>query len=343
MIQDAIATAVRGRELSPDLAAETMRSVMHGEVTDGQLGGLLAALRTRGETASEIAAFARAMEEVARTIRLPATGPLVDTCGTGGDGSGSLNISTAAALVTAGAGVPVAKHGNRAVSSGCGSADVLEALGVRLPVPPGDEARVMAEAGIVFLYAPAHHPAMRYAAAVRREIGIRTVFNILGPLLNPAQADAQLLGVYDPALVLPVAGALVTLGRKRAWVVHGSGLDELTTTGESQVAALDRGAIETFTITPEELGLSRVPVAALRGGGPAENARKVLEVIGGADGPARDIVLLNAAAAILLGGRARDLSSGFSAAERAVERGAALDRLERLVRATGGVPCSSTT
>ncbi len=343
MIRDAIAVAVRGHELPPELAAGAMRSVMHGEVTDGQLGGLLAALRTRGETASEIAAFARAMGEVARTVRLPTSGPLVDTCGTGGDGSRSLNISTAAALVAAGAGVAIAKHGNRAVSSGCGSADLLEALGVRLPVMPGDEARVMAEAGIVYLHAPAHHPAMRYAAAVRREIGIRTIFNVLGPLLNPAQADAQLLGVYDPALVIPVAGALATLGRERAWVVHGSGLDELTTTGESTVSELDRGAIKTFTITPEELGLSRVPVAALRGGGPAENARKVLEVLDGADGPARDVVLLNAAAAILLGGRARDLAGGFAAAERAVEQGAALDRLERLVRATGGVPCFSTT
>ena len=343
MIRDAIAAAVGGRELSPALAAGAMRSVMHGEVTDGQLGGLLAALRTRGETASEIAAFARAMGEVARTVRLPSSGPLVDTCGTGGDGSMSLNISTAAALVAAGAGVSVAKHGNRAVSSGCGSADVLEALGVRLPLKPGDEARVMAEAGIVYLHAPAHHPAMRYAAAVRREIGIRTVFNVLGPLLNPAQADAQLLGVYDPALVLPVAGALATLGRERAWVVHGSGLDELTTTGESQVAELNRGAIETFTIVPEELGLSRVPASALRGGGPVENAGKVMDVLEGAGGPAREIVLLNAAAAILLGGRVRDLAGGLSAAERAVERGAALDRLERLVHATGGVPCFSTT
>ncbi|HOT94543.1 MAG TPA: anthranilate phosphoribosyltransferase [Methanoregulaceae archaeon] len=343
MIRDAIATVVGGRELPEDLAARAMRSVVRGEVTDGQLGGLLAALRTRGETASEIAAFARVMGEVARTIRLPVQGPLVDTCGTGGDGSMSFNISTAAAIVAAGAGVPIAKHGNRAVSSGCGSADVLEALGVRLPLAPGDEARVMTEAGIVFLHAPAHHPAMRHAAGVRREIGVRTVFNILGPLLNPARADVQLLGVYDPALVLPVAGALATLGRERAWVVHGSGLDELTTTGESVVASLDRGRIETFSIAPEELGLSRVPAVALRGGGPAENARIVLGVLQGTEGPARDVVLLNAAAAILLGGRARDLSGGFSAAERAVERGAALERLERLVRATGGMPCFSTT
>lgn len=343
MIRSAIAVAVRGQELSDELAAGAMQSVMRGEATDGQLGGLLAALRTRGETASEIAAFARTMEEFARPVSLTGAGPLVDTCGTGGDASGSFNISTAAALVAAGAGVSVVKHGNRAVSSCCGSADVLEALGVRLPLPPGHEARVLAEAGIVYLHAPAHHPALRHAAGVRREIGIRTVFNLLGPLLNPAHADAQLLGVYDPSLVVPVAGALAALGRDRAWVVHGSGLDELSTTGANTVAALDRGRVETFTLEPEEVGLARVRASALAGGSPDENARTILGVLEGNEGAAREVVLLNAAAAILLGGRSRDLAGGLAAAERAIESGAALDRLRRLVGATGGVPCSSTT
>ena len=254
----------------------------------------------------------------------------------------TFNISTGAALVAAGAGVAVAKHGNRAVSSQCGSGDVLEALGAKLVPGPDAAARTLAEAGIVYLHAPDHHPALRYAAGVRRELGIRTVFNLLGPLLNPAGATAQLLGVYDPALVVPVAEALAALGRDRAFVVHGCGLDELTTTGESVMAALDHGQVKTMTLAPEEFGLARVRSAALAGGGPAVNARILLSVLAGDDGAARDVVLLNAAAACVLGGRGSRIAAGLTAAEASIDSGAALDRLERLVRATGGEPCFST-
>jgi anthranilate phosphoribosyltransferase len=343
MIQDAIARTVTGLELAPDHATSVMREVMSGEATDAQIGGLLAALRMKGETAGEIASFARAMDAFAVRIAAKADGTLVDTCGTGGDGANTFNISTGAAIVAAGAGVHVVKHGNRSFSSRCGSADVLEALGVRVDLPPGAAAGVLAEAGIVFLFAPLYHPAMRHVAAIRREMGIRTVFNLLGPLLNPAGAEAQLLGVYDPALVGPMAGALADLGRRRAFVVHGAGLDELTTTGPSTIGALDGGEIESFTLSPEELGLTRVPLAALAGGSPAENARIIADVLAGREGAAREVVLLNAAAAIVLGGRARDLAAGLAAAEQAVDSGRALDRLVRLIRATGGEPCFSTT
>jgi anthranilate phosphoribosyltransferase len=342
MIQDAIATTVTGRELAPHHATRVMLEVMRGEATDAQIGGLLAALRMRGETAREIASFARAMDGFAVRVAPETDRTLVDTCGTGGDGANTFNISTAAAIVAAGAGVPVVKHGNRSVSSRCGSADLLEALGARVDLPPETATGILAEAGLVFLYAPVYHPAMRHVAAIRREMGIRTVFNLLGPLLNPAGAQAQLLGVYDPALVVPIAEALADLGRKRAFVVHGSGLDELTTTGPSTIAALDDGGVETYTISPEDLGLTRVPPAALAGGGPEENARIIADLLSGGGGAAREVVLLNAAAAIVLGGMARDLDRGLSAAERALDRGAALDRLERLVRATGGEPCFST-
>jgi anthranilate phosphoribosyltransferase len=343
MIQEAIARTVTGRELAPHHATRVMLEVMRGEATDAQIGGLLAALRMRGETASEIASFARAMDGFAVRVTAEADGTLVDTCGTGGDGANTFNISTAAAIVAAGAGVPVVKHGNRSVSSRCGSADVLEALGARIDLPPETAAGILVEAGLVFLYAPVYHPAMRHVAAIRQEMGIRTVFNLLGPLLNPAGAEAQLLGVYDPALVGPIAEALADLGRKRAFVVHGSGLDELTTTGPSTIAALDGGGVETYTLSPEDLGLTRVPLAALAGGNPEENARIITDLLSGEGGAAREVVLLNAAAAIVLGGMAPDLDRGVSAAERAVDSGAALDRLERLIRATGGEPCFSTT
>ncbi len=342
MIRAALAEAVRGHELPASLAAGAMRCMMRGEATDSQIGGLLAALRTRGETASELAAFARTMEEYSVRVRPTVEGPLVDTCGTGGDGMATFNISTGAALVAAGAGVAVAKHGNRAVSSQCGSGDVLEALGARLTLDPETAGRALAGAGIVYLHAPDHHPAVRQAAEVRRELGIRTVFNLLGPLLNPAGATAQLLGVYDPALVVPVAEALAALGRDRAFVVHGDGLDELTTTGETLVAELDRGRVRTMTVTPEEFGLARVPRAALAGGGPDENARILLRVLAGEEGAARDVVLLNAAAACVLGGKGAHIAAGLTAAEAAIDSGGALDRLERLVRATGGEPCFST-
>jgi len=260
----------------------------------------------------------------------------VDTCGTGGDGAGTFNISTAAAFVAAGAGVPVVKHGNRGVSSRCGSADVLEALGVTVAIPPERVAGVLSAAGIVFLFAPAYHPAMQHARSARQEIGIRTVFNLLGPLTNPAGAGAHLLGVYDPHLTLPVARVLGDLGVERAMVVHGAGLDEIATAGPTTVAELRNGEVQAYTLDCTEFGIPRSSVAAIRGGGPKENVATLLAVLSGDDGPGRDIVLINAGAAIYLGGKAGGIAGGIARAEVSIDSGAALDRLRRLVEATGG-------
>lgn len=336
MIREAIARVSSGADLSPAEAEGVMGEIVRGAATPAQIGGLLTALRMKGETVAEIAAFARAMRAAAVPVPLPGPAARVDTCGTGGDGAGTFNISTAAAFVAAGAGVPVVKHGNRGVSSRCGSADVLEALGVNVAIPPKKVADVLASAGIAFLFAPAYHPAMEYARLVRREIGIRTVFNLLGPLTNPAGARAHLLGVYDPRLALPVARVLADLGAERAMVVHGAGLDEIATAGPTTVAELRDGEVETYTLDCTEFGIPRSPISAIRGGGPEENAAILLSVLSGKEGPTRDIVLLNAGAAIYLGGKADDLAGGIARAEVSIDSGAALDRLDRLVQATGG-------
>jgi len=336
MIREAIALISSGTDLTPAEAGRVMEEIMRGAATPAQVGGFLTALRMKGESETEIAAFARAMRAAAVPVVLPAPEMRVDTCGTGGDGAGTFNISTVAAFVVAGAGVPVVKHGNRGVSSRCGSADVLEALGVSVAIPPDKVGEVLAVAGIAFLFAPAYHPAMRYARSARQEIGIRTVFNLLGPLTNPAGAGAHLLGVYDPRLTLPVARVLGDLGVERAMVVHGAGLDEIATAGPTTVAELRDGEVETYTLDCMEFGIPRSPVAALRGGGPEENARLLLSVLAGEDGPARDIVALNAGAAIYLGGKAGDIAAGIARAEASIDSGAALDRLRRLVEATGG-------
>jgi len=336
MIREAIARVSSGTDLSPAEAGGVMEEIMHGAATPAQIGGFLTALRMKGETVTEIAAFARAMRAAAVPVSLPSPGERVDTCGTGGDGAGTFNISTAAAFVAAGAGVPVVKHGNRGVSSRCGSADVLEALGVDVAIPPDRVAGVLSAAGIAFLFAPAYHPAMQYARTARQEIGIRTVFNLLGPLTNPAGAGAHLLGVYDPGLTLPVARVLGDLGAERAMVVHGAGLDEIATAGPTTVAELRDGEVTTYTLDCTEFGIPRSPVAAIRGGGPEENAATLLAVLAGEEGPARDIVLLNAGAAIYLGGKARDIAGGIARAETSIDSGAALDRLRRLIGATGG-------
>jgi len=336
MIREAIARVSSGADLSPAEAGGVMEEIMRGAATPAQIGGFLTALRMKGETVTEIATFARAMRAAAVPVVLPAPEARVDTCGTGGDGAGTFNISTAAAFVAAGAGVPVVKHGNRGVSSRCGSADVLEALGVTVAIPPERVAGVLSAAGIAFLFAPAYHPAMQYARLARQEIGIRTIFNLLGPLTNPAGAGAHLLGIYDPRLTLPVARVLGDLGVERAMVVHGAGLDEIATTGPTTVAELRNGEVTTYTLDCTEFGIPRSSAAAIRGGGPEENAATLLAVLSGDDGPARDVVLLNAGAAIYLGGKAGGIAGGITRAEVSIDSGAALDRLRRLIEATGG-------
>jgi anthranilate phosphoribosyltransferase len=260
----------------------------------------------------------------------------VDTCGTGGDGSGTFNISTAAAIVAAGAGVTVVKHGNRKASSSCGSADVLEALGVTIDLTPQRTCSVIEEIGIGFLFAPVFHPALRYAAKTRRELGFTSVFNLLGPLINPAGASARLCGVYSPALIEKFARAFLSLGTEHAMVVHGDGLDEITISGRSRVAEINHGSIKEYTLVPEEFGLRRSPVSALAGNSPAENAVLIHKVFLGKQIPARDVVVMNAGAAIYLGAKAGSLREGISLAEKAIDSGAAAQKLEELVSATGG-------
>jgi anthranilate phosphoribosyltransferase len=329
-IQDAIARLLDGHSLSRDDARGVMAVIMRGEATPGQIGAFLAALRAKGETADEIAGCAEAMREQVVPVR-PARDDLVDTAGTGGDGAGTLNISTAAALVAAAAGAAVAKHGNRAVSSASGSADVLEALGFRLELPPERIAASIDELGFGFMFAPLHHPAMRHAAAIRRELATRTVFNVLGPLTNPAGARAQVIGVYAPGLVRTIADVVARLGARRAFVVHGfAGIDELSPAGTNLVCEVDDGEVVERVIDPVDLGLRRCDPAELRGGSPAENATAIREVFQGARGGGRDAVLLNAAGAIAAAGHATDLREGLEAATAAVDSGAAAERLEAL-------------
>jgi len=333
MIQAAINKAVGGSHLSQGEMMGVMDQVMEGRATPAQIGALLIALRMKGECVAEIAGAARVMRD--KCLRVPvglAPGQaLVDTCGTGGDGAMSFNISTTAALVVAGAGVKVAKHGNRSVSSRCGSADLLEALGVNLDLGPEQVGACIDQVGIGFLFAPALHLAMRHAIGPRRELGLRTIFNLLGPLTNPAGATAQVVGVYDPALVEPLAQVLGELGLLSAYVVHGpGGLDELASTGPNLVARLVGGRVETLTLTPEDLGLARGAAEELAGGDPAENARKTLAVLRGQPGAARDTVLINAAAALAAAGAAPDLAQGLALAARSIDSGAALARLTAL-------------
>jgi anthranilate phosphoribosyltransferase len=331
MIQSAIAELMDGRDLSQESARDVMRTIMAGEATPGQIGAFLVALRIKGETADEIAGCAEAMREHVLVVR-PARTDLVDTAGTGGDGAGTFNISTAAALVAAAAGAGIAKHGNRAVSSSSGSADVLEALGFNLELPPETIARSIDELGFGFLFAPTHHPAMRHAAPVRRELATRTVFNVLGPLTNPAGARAQVVGVYAPELVPTLAEVLARLGAERAFVVHGAaGVDELSPAGPNLVCEVADGQVRRREIDPLDLGIARCAPADLGGGDPAENAETIRRIFSGADGGKRDAVLLNAAGAIAAGGLARDLAEGVGFAREAVDSGAAGERLEALI------------
>lgn len=327
-----IARVAEGRDLTEAQAAAAMQQIMSGEATPAQVAAFLVALRLKGETVDEIAGAARVMRE--KAVRVPhRQRRLVDTCGTGGDKAGTFNISTTAAFVVAGAGVPVAKHGNRAASSQCGSADVLEALGVRLDLRPEDVGRCIDEVGIGFLFAPSLHTAMRHVAPVRREIGLRTIFNILGPLTNPAGATAQLMGVMDPRLTEPLARVLGRLGVERALVVHGlDGLDELSISAPSLVSEYQDGYVTTYRITPEDAGLRRAPREYLRGGSPQENARITEAILRGEPGPRRDVVLLNAAAALLAAGAVRTLREGVALAAESIDSGRALAALENLRR-----------
>jgi len=304
---------------------------MVGDATQAQIAGFLVALRAKGETSDEIAGCAEAMRDHVLAVR-PRRDDLVDTAGTGGDGMRTLNISTAAALVAAAAGAGVAKHGNRAASSQTGSADVLEALGLALELPPERIAQSIDELGFGFMFAQAHHPAMRYAAPVRRELGTRTVFNVLGPLTNPARARAQVVGVYSQALVRPIAEALVQLGARRAFVVHGAGgIDELSPVGPNAVCEVVDGGVHERTIDPQELGLARCSVAELAGGTPAENAAAIRAVLAGERGAKRDAILLNAAGAVAAAAHAGDLREGLELARRALDTGAGAARLDELV------------
>ena len=330
MIQDAIEALVGGRSLSAEEAGQAMDEIMSGEVTPAQFGAFVTALHIKGETPDELAGMARVMHD--KALHVNVEGPMVDTCGTGGDASGTFNISTTAAFVVAGAEVKVAKHGNRAMSGACGSADVLEALGVRIDLGPEGVQRCLEEVGFGFMFAQRFHPSMRFAAAPRKEIGIRTVFNILGPLTNPADAKARLFGVADEAIGEKVAILLGTLGISRALVVHGAdGLDEITLSDSTLVWELNDGSVSTYTIAPEDLGFSRSPRSELEVGSVGESVTRLREVLGGAPGPARDVVLMNAAAALLAADRVATLKEGVAVAAEAIDGGGARRKLEALV------------
>jgi anthranilate phosphoribosyltransferase len=330
-VQEALARLLEGRDLSRAQAREVMGEIMEGKATPAQIGGFLVALRLKGETADEIAGCAEAMRAHVLAVK-PQRSDLVDTAGTGGDGAGTFNISTAAALVAAAAGAAVAKHGNRAVSSASGSADVLEALGFQLELPAERIERSIDELGFGFLFAPSHHPAMRHAAPVRKELAARTVFNVLGPLTNPAGARAQVVGVYEPELVETIATVLARLGSRRAFVVHGAGgIDELSPAGPNLVCEVSGGKVRRREIDPKEFGVPRCRPADLGGGSPAENADTIRDIFAGIKGAKREAVLLNAGGAIAAGGHARDLEEGYRIAAEALDSGAAGERLEALI------------
>jgi anthranilate phosphoribosyltransferase len=330
MIQQVVARLLDGHDLTRDEARETMNEIMGGEATPAQIAGFLVALRAKGETADEIAGCAEAMREHVLRVR-PQRSDLVDIVGTGGDGANTYNISTAAALVAAGAGAAIAKHGNRAASSASGAADVLETLGFRLELPPERIERSIDELGFGFLFA-AHHPAMRHAAPVRRELATRTVFNVLGPLTNPAGARALMLGVYSPGLTRTLAEALVRLGASRAYVVHGAGgIDELSPCGPNLVCEVEDGRVREYELDPLDLGVERCDPADLRGGDPSTNAAALREVLAGAEGGHRSAVVLNAAGGIAAAGHAENLREGIERARQAIDSGAADQRLEELI------------
>jgi len=325
-----IGKVATGATLSREEAARAFDLMMSGEATPSQMGGLLMALRVRGETIEEITGAVTAMR--AKMLRVDAPADAIDVVGTGGDASGSQNISTCATFIVAGAGVPVAKHGNRALSSKSGAADVLVALGVKIDLAPAQISRCINEAGIGFMFAPAHHPAMKNVAATRGELGTRTIFNLLGPLSNPAGVKRQMVGVFSRQWIEPLAEALKNLGSEAAWVVHGSdGLDEITVCGPTAVAALENGKVRVFEISPEDVGFARAKPDALRGGDAEANATALLDVLKGKKGPYRDVAILNAAAALIVAGRAATLKEGVALAAKSIDSGEAEGRLDRLI------------
>ena len=327
-----LARLADGANLTEADAESFFTACLRGEPTPAQVAAAVTAMRMRGETVGEITACVRAMRRAAVMLEHPYE--VIDVCGTGGDGQHTLNISTAVGFVAAGGGLKVAKHGTQAVSSKSGSSDVLLALGVNIEASAEQQRQALDEAGICFLFAPAHHGAMRHVLPIRQELGFRTIFNLLGPMSNPAGARRQVLGVYDPRWVEPLARVLGALGTTRAWVVHGSGLDEMTTTGVTQVAEWREGAVRLFNVTPEAVGLPRAGLADLQGGDPAFNAAALRAMLGGKMGPYRDVVLLNAAAAFLVAEQAETLRDGVDMAAHAIDSGAALAALDRLIQVT---------
>ena len=341
MIRDTLETLLKRRDLTREEASALMDTIVSGELGDAEIAAVIVALRAKGETVEEIAGFVASLRD--KVIRVNAVRDgLVDTCGTGGDGSHTFNISTAAALVAAGVGVGIAKHGNGAMSSRCGSTDVLEALGVHT-VAPDRVADVIDRAGIGFMYAPAHHPALKHAAAARKALGVRTVFNLLGPMANPAFVRRQLVGVFDGNLTETVAKVLQSLGSERVFVVHGSdGSDEVTVAGETRVTSLDHGTIETFAFVPEAVGIARADARELRGGSPAENAASISSILDGAMGPRRDAVVLNAGFVIAVAGRAGSIQEGVTMAGESIDSGRARAVLDNLRTITHRLAPAST-
>jgi anthranilate phosphoribosyltransferase len=354
IITEAVRALVDRRDLSRLEAAAAMEAIMSGVATNTQIAAFLTALRMKGETVEELIGFAQVMREKVVKVRpravdiVGATGTdremLIDTCGTGGDASGTFNVSTATAFVVAGAGLRVAKHGNRSVSSLCGSADVVETLGIDIELSSVQVASCVDEVGIGFLYAPLLHTAMKHVMAARREMGVRTVFNMLGPLTNPAGANAQVIGVYAASLTDPLARVLAELGTLRAFVVHGAdGLDEISNTGESQISEVHEGVVRSSTVRPEDFGMPRAVIRDLQGGDRAENARIIRAVLGGEPGPRRDVVLMNAAAALVVGNKAQDLKEGVALAAASIDGGAAARKLEDLITLSRRLGSARTT
>ena len=335
-----IAKVATGASLTRQEAAAAFDRMMSGEATPSQMGGLLMSLRVRGETVDEITGAVTTMR--AKMLGVKAPPGAVDVVGTGGDASGSFNISTCAAFIVAGAGVPVAKHGNRALSSKSGAADVLQALGVKIDLTAEQVGACIRDAGIGFMFAPAHPPAMKNVGPTRVELGTRTIFNLLGPLSNPASVKRQMIGTFSKHWIEPMAQVLKNLGSESVWVVHGSdGLDEITTSGPTSVAALDKGAIQTFEITPEDIGLARSKAEALRGGDADHNSRALLDVLKGKRGAFRDVALMNAAAALVVAGRATDLKGGAEIARKSIDSGEAEGRLDRLIAVSNAAPAEA--
>jgi anthranilate phosphoribosyltransferase len=336
MIQEALQLAIESKNLSEDQMAGAMREIMEGNATGAQIGAFLTALRMKGETVEEITGAARVMREKVAAIKAPKG--TVDTCGTGGDNSHTFNISTTTAFVVAACGVPVAKHGNRSVSSTCGSADVLEALGIKIDLEPAKAERCLSETGFGFMFAPLFHPAMKHAIGPRKEMGVRTIFNILGPLTNPAGASRQVLGVFSHALTEPMAQVLGKLGAEHAFVVHGEdGLDEITTTAGTRVSELKNGTVNTYTLSPELFGFETGPGDDLTGGDAAVNAKITTDILEGQAGTKRNIVIMNAAAALVAGGKVKDFVEGAKAAATAIDSGGARRKLEEVKKVSNSL------